>query len=130
VPPSALPEFLEVDLSKIEAGQSLHAKDIALPNGVALRTSTRKTRLSPRRRSRLVPCRTQQKAKRRLPNGCPRHSIRFTKRSTQPAAARPAGFSLRPGGRCRLRNVMIKLIVGLGNPGRNTPRRATTPASG
>jgi large subunit ribosomal protein L25 len=36
VPPSALPEFLEVDLSKIEAGQSLHAKDIALPNGVAL----------------------------------------------------------------------------------------------
>ena len=34
--PSALPEFLEVDLSKIEAGQSLHAKDIALPNGVAL----------------------------------------------------------------------------------------------
>lgn len=34
--PSALPEFLEVDLSKIEAGQSLHAKDIALPNGAAL----------------------------------------------------------------------------------------------
>ncbi|WP_269508176.1 50S ribosomal protein L25/general stress protein Ctc [Burkholderia sp. IMCC1007] len=34
--PSALPEFLEVDLSKIEAGQSLHAKDIALPKGVAL----------------------------------------------------------------------------------------------
>ncbi|HEF4735399.1 50S ribosomal protein L25/general stress protein Ctc [Burkholderia multivorans] len=34
--PAALPEFLEVDLSKIEAGQSIHAKDIALPNGVAL----------------------------------------------------------------------------------------------
>lgn len=34
--PSVLPEFLEVDLSKIEAGQSLHAKDIALPNGVTL----------------------------------------------------------------------------------------------
>ncbi|MET3817725.1 MULTISPECIES: 50S ribosomal protein L25/general stress protein Ctc [Burkholderia] len=34
--PSALPEFLEVDLSKIEAGQSLHAKDITLPSGVAL----------------------------------------------------------------------------------------------
>ncbi|AOJ12042.1 50S ribosomal protein L25/general stress protein Ctc [Burkholderia mayonis] len=34
--PAALPEFLEVDLSKIEAGQSLHAKDIALPKGVAL----------------------------------------------------------------------------------------------
>ncbi len=34
--PAALPEFLEVDLSKIEAGQSLHAKDIALPNGVTL----------------------------------------------------------------------------------------------
>ncbi|MBI0327265.1 50S ribosomal protein L25/general stress protein Ctc [Burkholderia plantarii] len=34
--PSALPEFLEVDLSKLEAGQSIHAKDIALPNGVAL----------------------------------------------------------------------------------------------
>ena len=34
--PADLPEFLEVDLSKIEAGQSLHAKDIALPKGVAL----------------------------------------------------------------------------------------------
>ncbi|AIO31787.1 50S ribosomal protein L25/general stress protein Ctc [Burkholderia pseudomultivorans] len=34
--PAALPEFLEVDLSKIEAGQSLHAKDIALPKGVTL----------------------------------------------------------------------------------------------
>ncbi|WP_010090653.1 50S ribosomal protein L25/general stress protein Ctc [Burkholderia ubonensis] len=34
--PADLPEFLEIDLSKIEAGQSLHAKDIVLPKGVAL----------------------------------------------------------------------------------------------
>jgi large subunit ribosomal protein L25 len=34
--PADLPEFLEVDLSKIEAGQSLHAKDVTLPAGVAL----------------------------------------------------------------------------------------------
>ncbi len=34
--PGNLPEFLEVDLSKIEAGQSLHAKDVTLPAGVAL----------------------------------------------------------------------------------------------
>lgn len=34
--PSALPEFIEVDLAKIEAGQSVHAKDIALPAGVSL----------------------------------------------------------------------------------------------
>ncbi|MEX3611722.1 MAG: 50S ribosomal protein L25/general stress protein Ctc [Burkholderia sp.] len=34
--PAALPEFLEVDLSKLEAGQSVHAKDIVLPNGVLL----------------------------------------------------------------------------------------------
>ncbi|HEY2020599.1 50S ribosomal protein L25/general stress protein Ctc [Paraburkholderia sp.] len=34
--PSALPEFIEVDLAKIEAGQAVHAKDIALPAGVAL----------------------------------------------------------------------------------------------
>ena len=34
--PSALPEFLEVDLATIEAGNSLHAKDIVLPAGVAL----------------------------------------------------------------------------------------------
>jgi len=34
--PSALPEFLEVDLAKIEAGQTMHAKDITLPSGVAL----------------------------------------------------------------------------------------------
>jgi len=34
--PGSLPEFLEVDLAKIEAGHSLHAKDIALPAGVTL----------------------------------------------------------------------------------------------
>ncbi|AXF21768.1 50S ribosomal protein L25 [Burkholderia pyrrocinia] len=34
--PADLPEFLEVDLSKLEAGQSIHVKDIALPKGVAL----------------------------------------------------------------------------------------------
>ncbi|ALP63978.1 MULTISPECIES: 50S ribosomal protein L25/general stress protein Ctc [Paraburkholderia] len=34
--PGALPEFIEVDLVKIEAGQSLHATDIVLPAGVAL----------------------------------------------------------------------------------------------
>ncbi|HVE08124.1 MAG TPA: 50S ribosomal protein L25/general stress protein Ctc [Paraburkholderia sp.] len=34
--PAALPEFLEVDLAKIEAGQTMHAKDIVLPAGVAL----------------------------------------------------------------------------------------------
>ena len=34
--PSALPEFLEVALAKIEAGQSVHAKDIPLPAGVSL----------------------------------------------------------------------------------------------
>jgi large subunit ribosomal protein L25 len=34
--PSALPEFLEVDLAKIEAGQTMHVKDIVLPKGVAL----------------------------------------------------------------------------------------------
>jgi len=34
--PGSLPEFLEVDLAKIEAGQSLHAKDIVLPAGVTL----------------------------------------------------------------------------------------------
>jgi large subunit ribosomal protein L25 len=34
--PGDLPEFLEIDLAKIEAGQSMHAKDIELPKGVAL----------------------------------------------------------------------------------------------
>lgn len=34
--PADLPEFVAIDLSKIEAGKSLHAKDIALPKGVAL----------------------------------------------------------------------------------------------
>lgn len=34
--PASLPEFVEVDLAKIEAGQSLHAKDIALPADVTL----------------------------------------------------------------------------------------------
>jgi len=34
--PAALPEFLEVDLAKIEAGHTMHAKDIVLPAGVAL----------------------------------------------------------------------------------------------
>ena len=34
--PADLPEFIEVDLSKIEVGHSIHAKDIALPKGVSL----------------------------------------------------------------------------------------------
>ncbi|HTI16347.1 MAG TPA: 50S ribosomal protein L25/general stress protein Ctc [Trinickia sp.] len=34
--PADLPEFVEIDLSQIAAGQSLHAKEIALPKGVSL----------------------------------------------------------------------------------------------
>jgi large subunit ribosomal protein L25 len=34
--PADLPEFLEVDLSKIAVGQSIHAKEVSLPKGVAL----------------------------------------------------------------------------------------------
>ena len=34
--PGDLPEFVELDLAKIEVGQSLHAKDITLPKGVSL----------------------------------------------------------------------------------------------
>ncbi|MCU0933529.1 MAG: 50S ribosomal protein L25/general stress protein Ctc [Thiobacillaceae bacterium] len=32
--PSALPEYIEVDLGKLEAGQSLHLADLKLPAGV------------------------------------------------------------------------------------------------
>jgi len=34
--PADLPEFIEVDLSKIEVGHAIHAKDVVLPKGVAL----------------------------------------------------------------------------------------------
>ncbi|SAL27051.1 50S ribosomal protein L25/general stress protein Ctc [Caballeronia peredens] len=34
--PADLPEFLEIDLAQIEAGQTMHAKDIPLPKGVSL----------------------------------------------------------------------------------------------
>ena len=34
--PADLPEFIEVDLAKIEVGHGIHAKDIALPKGVTL----------------------------------------------------------------------------------------------
>ena len=34
--PADLPSFVEVDLAKIEAGQTMHAKDVPLPKGVAL----------------------------------------------------------------------------------------------
>jgi large subunit ribosomal protein L25 len=34
--PADLPEFIEVDVSKIQIGESIHAKEIALPKGVAL----------------------------------------------------------------------------------------------
>jgi large subunit ribosomal protein L25 len=37
--PADLPEFLEIDLAKIEAGQTMHAKDIPLPKGVSLTIS-------------------------------------------------------------------------------------------
>jgi large subunit ribosomal protein L25 len=34
--PADLPEFIEVDLGKIEVGHGIHAKDVALPKGVSL----------------------------------------------------------------------------------------------
>jgi large subunit ribosomal protein L25 len=34
--PADLPEFIEVDLSKLEVGQSIHAKDLVLGKGVTL----------------------------------------------------------------------------------------------
>ena len=34
--PADLPEFIEVNLAKIEVGHSIHAKDVALPKGVSL----------------------------------------------------------------------------------------------
>ncbi len=34
--PADLPEFIEVELSKIQIGESIHAKDITLPKGVTL----------------------------------------------------------------------------------------------
>jgi large subunit ribosomal protein L25 len=34
--PSDLPEFIQVDLSKIEVGHSVHVKDIPLPKGLSL----------------------------------------------------------------------------------------------
>ena len=34
--PSDLPEFIQVDLSKIEVGHSVHVKDISLPKGLSL----------------------------------------------------------------------------------------------
>ena len=34
--PADLPEFIEVDLSKVEVGHSVHAKDVPLPKGVSL----------------------------------------------------------------------------------------------
>jgi large subunit ribosomal protein L25 len=34
--PADLPEFINVDLSKIEVGHGIHAKDITLPKGVTL----------------------------------------------------------------------------------------------
>jgi large subunit ribosomal protein L25 len=34
--PADLPEFIEVELSKIQLGESIHAKDITLPKGVTL----------------------------------------------------------------------------------------------
>ncbi len=34
--PANLPQFIEIDLADMEAGQSLHAKDVKLPKGVEL----------------------------------------------------------------------------------------------
>ena len=39
--PGALPEFIEVDLGKLEAGQSLHLSDLKLPAGVELTALSR-----------------------------------------------------------------------------------------
>ncbi len=39
--PAALPEFIEVDLSKLEAGQTIHLSDLPLPDGVEFASLSR-----------------------------------------------------------------------------------------
>jgi large subunit ribosomal protein L25 len=39
--PGALPEFIEVDLSNLEAGQTIHLSDLALPAGVEFASLSR-----------------------------------------------------------------------------------------
>lgn len=38
--PTAIPEFVEVDVSRLEIGDSIHVSDLPLPEGVTLRTET------------------------------------------------------------------------------------------
>ena len=52
--PGQLPEFITVDLSTLEAGQSIHVSQLNLPEGVTV-SPTARTRPSLRRRSRAAP---------------------------------------------------------------------------
>ncbi len=121
--PGDLPEFLEVDLSKVEAGQSLHAKDIALPKGVSLVAHIEAENpviasALPCRAGVGVEARPLPRAERLQPKDFAAIailSIRFeeTDDITRRGLPRRVSLFAQASVRCN----MIKLIVGLGNPG-------------
>jgi large subunit ribosomal protein L25 len=103
--PTAIPREIQVDVSSLEVGDSLHVRDLPLPEGVELR-STPICRWSCCRRSRRRRAAPASKAQR------PR----------QPKRAKP--------GRVLGRRRRVKLVVGLDSPGPRYAGTRTASASG
>ena len=147
--PADLPEFIEVDLEQAELNQTLHLSDITLPKGV---TAVIHGDDNPSIASVTLPAGAASEAaeggeeapqpEADRPDAEERAARRQRSRRLAKEPPLSGGFS-RMLGACQpawlpperipngsTGNSMIKLIVGLGNPGRNTKPPATTPASG
>jgi large subunit ribosomal protein L25 len=135
--PKDLPEFIEVDLSELDVGHSIHVSSLKLPSGVTVVTrgairwlplpSCRVRRSRPTKRTRLPP-RPPRPPQRLLrpPQPTPRRATRkTTRRSNRGAGCKARGartslraFFLRAARRNQLMPMPIRLVAGLGNPGR------------
>ena len=89
VPADAIPEFVEVDLTGLDIGDSVHISAVTLPEGVRP-TITAATSPSPRSPARLPCCRRPRKAPPPLPRKAPRRAGRRRGRAAEamPKAAR------------------------------------------
>jgi large subunit ribosomal protein L25 len=153
--PADLPEFIAVDLTGLKKGHILALSDIKLPNGVKAVTKGKKTRVLCRSLRRLRKHRPRLLRRRQLQRQPPlarapgqgrtaakhllprsnqiKHLISAQANNGPPRWAVVVWIVIQnrlPFTAISPLLFMIKLFVGLGNPGRNTTRPATMQGSG
>ena len=87
--PADLPEFIEVDLSKITVAHSIHVKDLQLPKGVTRSCTAARTRPLPASLPKAVP--TEEEEAAAAAEASRRRSCRGRSSFRRPRSSRRAG---------------------------------------